>query len=99
MAIEGEPGDLPVPERHQFTSMREYTSAELGKLGNRYRQKGKEYIGGWMLHLWNSGAKGTLLTRGEMSKLALVTTQSTLRKNICGAVNKEVADGLLAGRP
>lgn len=56
MATGDELGGSPW-ERCQFTSVREYTSAELGRLGNRYRQKGV-----WMLCLWDSCAKGIVLT-------------------------------------
>lgn len=54
---------LPVLETCQFMSMREYISAELGELGNRYRQEEKESIAVWMLYLWDSGAKVVFLVK------------------------------------
>ena len=65
--------------------VRPYTQAELVDLSSRFRQKLSEAISAWLLHLWDLGVDGIVLSGSEMGKLASLTVQPALRQQLQNA--------------
>ena len=71
------------------------TQAELVDLGPRFRQKPSESISAWLLHLWDLGVDGIILSESEMGKLSSLTVQPTLRQQLQNAKQTPGSHSLL----
>lgn len=86
-----DPTELPSLVWHVPSPMQGYPTAKLVELGNKFRQKGRESIPGWLLRLWDTEAEGILLLGVEMSKMAFITSHPTLLQRLSSVVNEDQA--------
>lgn len=55
-----DPDLFPTPERFVHTARRPYTLMKLVKLESKFKQKMKENILAWLLHLWDGRTEGMI---------------------------------------
>ena len=72
--------EQPPPKVVEHFMLCPYTQAELVDLGSWFRQKPSESISAWLLHLWDLGVDGIVLSGSEMGKLSSLTVKPTLRQ-------------------
>ena len=72
--------EQPPPQVMEHSMVCPYIQAELVDLGSCFRQKPSESISAWLLHLWDVGVDGIVLSGSEMGKLASLTVQPALRQ-------------------
>lgn len=77
--------EQPSPQAVEHSTLCSYTQAELVDLSSQFQQKPLDLLPTRLVHLWDLGVEGIVLSGPEMGKLASLTTHSALWQRLQNA--------------